>query len=369
MRICFKLTTMIFLIIFLTADQGNSAVKKRDLDLIVVLDDSGSMKKNDPEGLTKDAAKIIVDKVDMNDRMALVSFGTKSTLLSGLIQISNENIKKWFKSMIENLPQKDMYTNITSAIERSLYELKHNGRKDALQSIILLTDGKLDIPGGEAKRTESMNFLKTSIINDYKDLGILIYSIAFTEESDFSLMQFLAQSTGGEYYRAYTTSDLKDSFDAIYNDLVKKQTIELEETMPEPKVEKQEKLPPLITPELPEKKGISVITIIFFVGTLVLIVSAFLLVIRTKRKPLSEDEILKSSLPESKEPVSPQPERLEEEKDTYKTMIRFTSAQENFYLEPDVKIEGVNNIFLKKRITRVGRKGDNDIVLPHSFIS
>ena len=92
MKIYFTLI-IISLILFLSTNFANSAMKKKDLDLLIVLDDSGSMMKNDPGGLTKEAAKIIVDRVGENDRLGLISFSAKSELLSGLITIRNESDK------------------------------------------------------------------------------------------------------------------------------------------------------------------------------------------------------------------------------------------------------------------------------------
>jgi Mg-chelatase subunit ChlD len=366
MKVYFKLI-IISLILFLSTNFANSAIKKKDLDLLIVLDDSGSMIKNDPGGLTKEAAKIIVDRVGENDRLGLISFSAKSELLSGLITIRNESDKVWFKSMIENLPQKGKYTNITLSLERALYELKHNGRENALRSIIFLTDGKLDIPGGESKRMESMNFLRTSIISDYKKHGISIYSIAFTEESDFSLMQFLAQSTGGEYYRAYSSVDLKNAFNTIYNILEKKQIVELKEPKvklkkPEVKLKefeakKIEEFPPLRKPKIPKKKGMSGITIIFIIGVVVLIAFAVFLIFKSQKK-------LQQIFKKSEKHVYTKIENLKGQ-----TVARPTSAQYTYYLEPVEETEGLNNFFLKKKITKIGRRSDNDLILHHKFIS
>ncbi|HWI65713.1 MAG TPA: VWA domain-containing protein, partial [Symbiobacteriaceae bacterium] len=50
-------------------------------DVILLLDRSGSMLKNDPQGLTDSGAQVFVDMLDPQDRVAIVAFDSDARVL------------------------------------------------------------------------------------------------------------------------------------------------------------------------------------------------------------------------------------------------------------------------------------------------
>jgi hypothetical protein len=81
-----------------------------------------------------------------------------------------------------------------------------------------------------------------------KQLGIRIFGIAFTEEADFQLMQSLAQSTDGEYFRVLLAADIDGVFQQISHRL--RDTAPVLPLLPSSKPDQDSKGSRLISPGL-----------------------------------------------------------------------------------------------------------------------
>lgn len=200
-------------------------------DVVLVLDNSGSMQKNDPSFLVKDAVREFISQQDENTQVAIVIFDQDINLSVPLTSASLANRESILNSL-ENINYKGLFTDSPAAIERAIYELKNNGRADAQKSIIFMTDGIVDT-GAAEKDLEKSKWLREDLAPDAADNNIKIFGIAFTEKADFQLIQSISQKTDGEYYRALTVDDIQSKFGQI-DQLIN--TPELEPEVVEPVV-------------------------------------------------------------------------------------------------------------------------------------
>lgn len=198
-------------------------------DVVLVLDNSGSMKKNDPGFLVKDAVKEFISQQDENTRVAVVIFDQDVNLSVPLTSASLANRESILNS-IENINYKGLFTDSPAGIERAIYELKNNGRTDAQKSIIFMTDGIVDT-GAAEKDLEKSKWLREDLAPDAADNDIKIFGIAFTENADFQLIQSISQKTDGEYYRALTVDDIQSKFGQI-DQLINTPSLESEVVQP-----------------------------------------------------------------------------------------------------------------------------------------
>ena len=192
-------------------------------DVVLVLDNSGSMKKNDPNFLVSKAVKEFISQQDENTRVGIVIFDQSVRLPVSLTDASLAN-RETILNSIEEINYKGLFTDSPAGIERAIYELKNNGRDDAQKSIIFMTDGIVDT-GAPDRDLEKSKWLREDLAPDAADNKIKIFGIAFTEAADFQLIQSIAQKTDGEYYRALTAEDLHSVFEQI-NEIIN--------TLPEP---------------------------------------------------------------------------------------------------------------------------------------
>jgi len=108
-------------------------------DVVLVLDNSGSMKKNDPDFLVSKAVKEFISQQDENTRVGIVIFDQGVRLPVSLTNASLAN-RETILNSIEEINYKGLFTDSPAGIERAIYELKNNGRDDA-QKIHHLYDG------------------------------------------------------------------------------------------------------------------------------------------------------------------------------------------------------------------------------------
>lgn len=184
--------------------------------LIVALavDTSGSMKKTDPLGLRRDAARLIGSLLSEEDRLALVTFDTHAQVRFALdCPAANESD---FHSRLGSIHSNGLFTNLYEAVDVSRKALADapQGRK----AIILLTDGKMDT--GDPLRDGQ---LKERLLNDLVpalvEENTPIYSIAFTPFSDATLLFDLAVKTRGFFYVAEHASQIHEVLTRAYENL------------------------------------------------------------------------------------------------------------------------------------------------------
>ena len=179
-------------------------------DVVLVLDNSGSMKKNDPQFLTKHAVTEFINNLDESTRASIIIFDQDVRTAVPLTEISSSS-RQGLLDSLSQINYKGLYTNSPAAIESAIYDLKNNAREDARKVIVFMTDGIVDT-GNADKDLEKTKWLKEDLSADAADAGIRIFGIAFTENADFELIQSLAQKTDGEYYRALLPDDLQKVF-------------------------------------------------------------------------------------------------------------------------------------------------------------
>lgn len=192
-------------------ENAESHLKK---DVILVLDNSGSMKKNDPQFLTKQAVTEFINKLDESTRVAIIIFDQDVRMAVPLTEITSASRQGLLDSLLK-INYRGLYTNSPAAIESAIYDLKNNGREEARKIIVFMTDGIVDT-GNVDRDLEKTKWLKEDLAADAADAGIKIFGIAFTENADFELIQSLAQKTDGEYYRALMADDLQNVFSKLH---------------------------------------------------------------------------------------------------------------------------------------------------------
>ena len=174
-------------------------------DVLLVLDNSGSMRKNDPNRLAPSAVAQFIERQPGDTRIGIVMFADEPELIVPLTAVDTGRAE--LTAAMDRLNYVGRWTQTAGAIERALYELHNHGRADAQRAIVLMTDGIIDT--GDAKRDAGLyDWLRNSLAPQAAREGVQIYGLAFTERADYQLLQSLAVATSGEYFRALRADDL-----------------------------------------------------------------------------------------------------------------------------------------------------------------
>lgn len=175
-------------------------------DVVLVLDNSGSMRKNDPARLAVPAVSEFIHSQPRDTRVGIVLFAAQAELVLPLMpaEVAGDGDAD---SALGKFNYRGAWTQIAAGVERGLYELRTEGRPDSTRAIVLMTDGLIDT-GNAARDAELNQWLRRDLAAQAKREGVRIYGIAFTERADFQLLQSLAANTGGEYFRVLTAEGI-----------------------------------------------------------------------------------------------------------------------------------------------------------------
>ncbi len=219
----FKIATAISLCLVLLMTglvQSARAQGSAAQDIVLMLDNSGSMRKNDPNFLTRVAVTTFINGLQGDVQVAIIMFDQNVRQLMPLTQL-NDATRQDFLNALDALDYRGLLTNSPAALEKSTYELRTKGRANSQKSIIFMTDGIVDVgkDGFDEGDVEKARWMKTTLVDEAAKYQISIYGIAYTDNADFELIQTLSSRTGGEYYRAATGDDIERVFNAILDTL------------------------------------------------------------------------------------------------------------------------------------------------------
>ncbi len=167
----------------------------KNVDIMFVLDSSGSMSWNDPFGYRKIAAKSFVDSLISDDKAGVVDFDGYARLAQGL----TTNLTA-VKAAIDTIDESGG-TNIGAGVSIANNELIKNGANEHLKFEILLTDGE----------GSYNNSLTTQAI----DNDITIYTIGLGSSVNDTLLKDIANQTGGMYFPVSSAEQLPKVFSRI----------------------------------------------------------------------------------------------------------------------------------------------------------
>ena len=191
-----------------------AAANATAIDVMLVLDNSGSMKRSDPEFQTKTFVMDFIKKVPQSTAFGIIIFDDQINRSMPLTLVTDETFPKQLQASLNQIDYSGLLTRSPSAIERAIYELKHSGRENTKKVIVFLTDGIVD-SGDKQQDKEQTKWLTDILTEDARLHGIQAFCIAFTEQADFQLIQTFAQRTDGEYFRAYEVGEIQGIFEKI----------------------------------------------------------------------------------------------------------------------------------------------------------
>lgn len=196
-------------------------------DVRVVIDISGSMKKSDPKNLRIPASKLLVGLLPEGSNAGIWTFGRYVNML-----VSHGVVSESWKSIASNQIQKinsvAMYTNIGKAIEVATTGWKKPD-PTARRSLILLTDGVVDISQNMADNYRERERIVEKLLPQLRQNGITVHTIALSEHADAKLMQRLALETGGVFQTVLNAADLSKAFLQTFDSAVPQDQVPLDE--------------------------------------------------------------------------------------------------------------------------------------------
>lgn len=164
-----------------------------NIDAALIIDSSGSMTWNDPQDLRKEAAKIFIDTAQNDDQIAIVDFDFYSQTHWSLQPLTEnrDNIKS-----AVNLINSSGGTSLSAGLLEG-YDQLDSSTQPYKKAAVFLTDG-VGTYNNEA--------------DSYKLKGWPIYVIGLGNNTNSSLLQNIADTTGGDYFALTDPDQLQNVY-------------------------------------------------------------------------------------------------------------------------------------------------------------
>jgi hypothetical protein len=183
---CLFLVLLLLGGLFFTPAQAQEE-EPESLCVVLALDSSGSMERNDPAGLRFTSAQLFVALLDNGDQVGLIDFSTGSVpLTNGLVTINGPDDKVDLIGLLAPTPPEG-YTDIKAALEDASVMLT-DAEGCGARTLVLLTDGEPEI---ESKPPE----YEDEALAVAGELGVPVMSIALTQEGESVFLQQLSGAT------------------------------------------------------------------------------------------------------------------------------------------------------------------------------
>ena len=184
------------------------------VDIILMIDNSGSMEENDPSDWRLKAANIIITYAHRDDRVAVILFSddpenvNEMTGLSPLTPLS-EDVKEKLRERISEFTANGN-TDIILALKLAQKALQRRYQKRR-SLIFLLTDGEMHPPKGRYPDEEWNKYL-SPVLSWYSDKELPIHGIALTAKADSPFLRNISNQTGGGYRKINDAREIVDFY-------------------------------------------------------------------------------------------------------------------------------------------------------------
>ena len=196
---------------------GNTALAAIPMRALILFDNSGSMRQNDPQRLSHLAVQLFLALAGPQDQVGVLAFSDAGVSLCPLTPMRSAALKQACQSRLQTLHFNGQTTDLHAAIKAGLASFPPAGASASRDLVLLLTDGQLDLgPQRRAAEPLTLAAIRETLLPQYLDRGIAVYTLAFTSEADRTLLQEMAQVTRGEFRFIANASTLHTAFSALF---------------------------------------------------------------------------------------------------------------------------------------------------------
>lgn len=196
-------------------------------DVRIVIDVSGSMKRNDPHNLRVPALRLLTNLLPAGTRGGVWIYGRSVNPLVPLRSIDSV-WKATATAAAAKIHSLEQFTNIPDALVRAAEDW-HGADPASRRHVILLTDGLVDVSKNAVDNAVARARVLDEILPKLKRDGARIHAVALSPDADHVLLKRLAETTNGHYAQVDSAAKLERVFLKLFEQATRPDTLPLKD--------------------------------------------------------------------------------------------------------------------------------------------
>ncbi|MDF2878038.1 MAG: von Willebrand factor type [Clostridia bacterium] len=182
---------------------------KQIQDIIIAVDTSGSMNDTDPNGERFIALKELIDEIEGDKRVSLVTFDEEPHTVFDFTALDEPiNIESMKEAIDQIVNSEEGLTEIRRMVEYAYESIEQRTDKSRGSSLIIVSDGE---------PTDGSDQNIPLLIQKYTEANIPVYTIGMMHQTSETeeYLEAISNQTGGKHFSVSRTSMLKKTFERI----------------------------------------------------------------------------------------------------------------------------------------------------------
>jgi len=203
----------LFLVLLATAcDPVFSAdsPEESNVDLRVLIDVSGSMKRTDPDNLRRAAMRLLIGLLPENSTAGMWTFAKYANMNVPLGKVDADWREK-AREETDKIHSFGLFTDIEKVLRLASFDWRKPD-PDTRRTIILLSDGVVDVSKDDALDQRSRAQILDEILPRFQQNNVTVHTVALSSEADHDLLESLAIATDGWYEKVENAENLQRVF-------------------------------------------------------------------------------------------------------------------------------------------------------------
>ncbi len=189
--------------------------QRSGLDVVLVLDASGSMLKTDPKNLRYEGAKLLLSFLGEGDRISVISFAGSAHVVRELTPIA-QGVSADVVKQVEAIQPLGPNSDIAEGIKLAKAVLDASPRPEAQRAVILLSDGRMEPDPAVSPAFARTLELVHDVLPDLKSKETKVFTLAFSDQADRAFLAEVSTATDGLTWFTATPEDIHKSFADLF---------------------------------------------------------------------------------------------------------------------------------------------------------
>lgn len=205
---------------------SSSAAGSSKLDVVLLIDSSGSMLSTDPGNLRYEGAELLLQFLDSDDRLAIVSFAGSAHVIRPLSVYEPKEANQ-VTSTIKGIQTTGAYTDLLEAVKAGQNIFDSEPRDDSQRVMILLSDGKMEPDPANGLPFTRTQDLVSNYLPELRAKEIKVHTLAFSDQADKELLSEIAGASDGLSWFTATAEEIHKSFADLFLTVKRPQVVPL----------------------------------------------------------------------------------------------------------------------------------------------